>query len=431
MVELMQDASSDRLGGGFPLGFLWGCATSATQIEGHTVNEWAGVVAEDGSTADDGPMHWDRFEQDFDLLSKMGLNAYRLGVDWGRLQPAGGQALDSPAVAHYSAMLDSLRSRGIEPFVTLFHFACPKWLSERGGWENQDAPRLFADFAERTAAAFNLTRFWITLNEPVIYVIMAYLEKAFPPSKRRFRSAVGVLKRLQMGHRLAFERIKAALPQAQVGVAHHARRYYPHRRWHPIDRAWAWILKRIERATSFDPFIKHRGRAVADFVGVNYYGRARIKGFRVLVPMKNFPPQMQRECGALCDDMFEHDPEYLEQYLFSLSLRTHLPLYVTENGIGTNNDQLRRDLLLRHLASCRAAIARGVDLRGYFHWSLIDNFEWNKGYTKKFGLVAVDFRDPTKPRQIKASGMLFGRFVAEATAASHDGRRADKLLPGG
>ncbi|MFW5856734.1 MAG: glycoside hydrolase family 1 protein [Planctomycetota bacterium] len=403
----MPDRSGSTGGLPFPAGFYWGCATSPAQIEGATASEYAGFRARDGATPDDGPDHWTRWEDDLQALGDLGLNAYRIGLDWGRLQPAPGAALAAEPLAQYREMLARLRARRVEPFVTLFHFACPAWMAEAGGWLHRDAPAWFADFARRTADACDGVRYWITHNEPVVYALMAYIIGEFLPCRRhRPDLALRALRHLRRGHAQAYAAIRARRAEARVGFTKHFKGFQPFRRWHPVDVTTSWLARLLFDRWGTAGFLHHRGRQVCDFVGVNYYGRMRMKGLSGVSPLTGWSPETLARMGAVCDDMWEQDPRWLADCLAELAERTELPLYITENGVATLNEDLRTHYLREHLRGCADAIGRGVALHGFFYWSLLDNFEWSEGLSKRFGLLGVDFGHPDKPRTLRPAAHL-------------------------
>jgi len=402
----------------FPDGFLWGAATSPTQVEGQTCNEWMDFIARDGSHADEGCDVWADFERDFRLLETLGLTAFRLGLDWGRLQPVPGAPLDAAAAARYRQMLDWLVTRGIAPFVTLFHFACPQWMASRGGWANPSASAWFEDFARRVADLELPVTHWITINEPDVYLTMSYLIGLFPP-RRRFAFPAGwrALRHLVLGHRLARAALRAANPAAQVGITKHFKYFMPYRRWHPVDTFNAWLCKTVFSRYILEAFLRESGVSArsaswtgCDFIGVNYYGRMRVKGFGDVSPVSGAAQDLFDRLNVVCDDMWEQDPAWLAHLLPDLTRRYGLPLYITESGFATADEDLRVRLLGEHVASMREALSAGADLRGHFYWALTDNFEWAEGYSKKFGLAGVDFNAHGKPRTLRPIAEAYTRL---------------------
>ncbi|MBN2711211.1 MAG: family 1 glycosylhydrolase [Planctomycetes bacterium] len=398
----------------FPENFVWGCGTSPTQVEGETVNEWKNYSARDKTKPDDGPNHWRKYRYDFKCLGDMNQRAYRLGFDWGRLQPAPFADFDRDVSFKYMEMLAELRSLGIEPYLTLFHFACPVWMAEKEGWLNPESPEWFADFAEKLAVLTDgEVCYWITHNEPAVYAFMAYVMQEFPPMRRgKFGQALKVLHNMQRGHALAYERIKKHQPGAQIGITKHFKRFLPFRAWHPVDQLSACLARTLFDRYGLAKFVTYQGRKVSDFVGVNYYGRMRMKGFNGISPITGFKPEVLEQFGVKCDDMWEQDPEYLCDCLHDVAKRTGLPIYVSENGVATEDEALREKYLREHLAHCHAAIQRGIDVRGFFYWSLMDNYEWGEGLTKRFGLLDVDFTNKNRRRELRRTARIYGKICA-------------------
>jgi beta-glucosidase len=403
----------------FPREFLWGAATSPTQVEGNTVNEWASFIARDGSTPDEGGDHWLRFEEDASALTRLNLNSYRLGLDWGRLQHGPYHDLDETALDRYRQMLSCLRTRGVKPMITLFHFACPYWLAARGGWLAPDSPELFADFVNRLLQAGIESEHWITVNEPGVYVTMAYLMGLFPPRKRfNFFSAAKALRNLVTGHILAYRLLKARNHSAQVGIAKHFKRAIAHRSWHPLDRLSAFIIRHFFARRILHAFTFYEGDRVADFIGMNFYGKLRVQGFRDISPISGDPGGYLGRNGLLCDDMWEQDAGWLPECVAEVQAETGLPVYITECGFATGEERLRSLLLYEHLRAVEEALRRGVDIRGFFYWSLVDNFEWAEGLEKKFGLLGIDFTHPERPRTLRPAGTLLSRVAASGKVSS-------------
>lgn len=396
----------------FPDNFVWGCATSPTQVEGETVNEWANRIASDGSTADDGSNHWRRYRYDFRCMAAMNMKAYRLGFDWARLQPGPRQPLVRDVKLRYMEMLAELRSHGIEPYLTLFHHACPKWFAEQGGWLNPESPELFADFARRLVILTDgEVRNWITINEPLCYAFLSYIAGVFPPNmKGRFGLYRKALANLSKAHALAYRAIHEHQPDANVGVTSLIKRVSPCRIWHPLDYFGAWAVSGYFALSAFDRFLHDGKEKTADYIGINYSGRLRTYGMGALSPLFVQRQTLSRE-KACCDNMWEQDPEWLGESLKTLHRRHNMPIYITGHGISTEDEGLRVRLLKQHLEICHNAIREGVDLKGYFYWSLLDNFDWSEGLSQKFGLVAVSFDDPERRRDIRRTGCIYGEIV--------------------
>lgn len=408
----------------FPKGFLWGAATSSHQIEGGQRNDWsewekmnANRLAQESEKSFQSNPHWkkfeseatnptnyisgaacdswNRFEEDFDILNELHLNAYRFSVEWSRIEPAE-SIFDETAIDRYRKMIASLRKRDIEPFVTLWHWTLPLWLAKRGGTTAKDFPERFRIYIEKVTASLGANvHFWITLNEPDVVSTHAYLKVAWPPRKKCPRLFLRSIYNLIKAHKLAYTTIKAKFPEAQIGIAKH-QVVFEVAQPTIINRAlkaiadWGWNFSFLNRIKNHQ-----------DFIGLNHYNRNVIdNGFN-----KN-PNERQTDFG------WEFFPESIYQAL--IELRSYgKPIYITENGLADASDVLRQEFIPKALTAVHKAISDGMDVRGYFYWSLLDNFEWDKGYWLRFGLVEIDHA--TQKRAIRKSARAYGK-VAETNA---------------
>lgn len=415
----------------FPDNFLWGTATAAHQVEGNNIhNDWWAWEQQPHWIADHTPSGlacdwWGRAEQDFDLAQALGQNAHRLSIEWSRIEPRPGE-WDHTAIERYRQMLQGLRDRGIEPMVTLLHFTLPRWLADQGAWENPATASLFARFVRKAVEELgDLVSLWITLNEPVVYAYLSYLEGRWPPFKQNFRLVLHVIRNLVRGHGLAYRAIHDRQPCAQVGVAHHVRTFDPANPDSVLDRMVASLRDRLFNLSFIValvdgvlrlPFAIYARVPEAsdsmDFVGVNYYFRDRV-AFDLTQPRllfsRNLPASWPSDAPSWVGEVYA---DGLRRWLERLAVYRK-PIYVTENGLLDNSDEHRPRYILEHLAAVHRAIQAGAPVKGYFHWSLVDNFEWAEGYTARFGLIHVDFA--TQVRTIKRSGQLYGE-IARANA---------------
>ncbi len=397
----------------FPKGFLWGTATSAYQVEGNNNHsdwwQWEsrGKTA-GGRHSGDACDHYRRFAADFEFITKLHNNAHRLSIEWSRIQPSP-DGWDYGAIEHYRQVLTELKKRKITTFVTLHHFTNPQWFIEHGGWLRHDAPATFAKYAEFAAKELGtLVDFWVTINEPMIFVLKGYFEGSWPPGTRSPFAMLKALHHLEAAHRRAYEAIHHACPSAKVGIAHNMFSYQLYRPHHLADRLFMdWL----------DGFWNHgflnTTRGSHDFLGLNYYFHYRLKKFNF--NFKQFfvdPRQENRDVSDIGWEVFA--PGIYEALLDLQSYQ--LPIYITENGIGTDNDDRRVRYLLSYLKEVYAAIASGIDVRGYFYWSLLDNFEWEKGFGPRFGLVHVDYG--SQRRTLKPSGSIYAQ-IARNNAIAH------------
>ena len=414
----------------FPQGFLWGAATSSHQVEGGASNndwwEWerlGGKIA-DGTTSETACDQYNRYEEDFDLAKQLGHNAHRLSLEWSRIEPEEG-VFSSKQLTHYRHVLEALLRRGIEPVVTLHHFTNPLWLARQGGWENAKAVEYFTRYAKVVAGELGqFVQFWNTINEPSVYSYLSYVEGKWPPGSTSLRSAAIVLTNMLRAHALAYHTIHETSPgpHCMVGPAKHIRVFDPLRRFHPGDWALArlsdfifnwWFLDAIETGRLAWPIgIGQKVQLLAgtqDFIGLNYYSRDMTK-FSPLKPHTLFLENVTRPGSEVNSLGWEIYPEGLYRVLMRLA-RYKKPIYITENGIPDESDSQRLGYLRDHLSQTHKAISDGVDVRGYLHWSLLDNFEWAEGLTPRFGLIAMDYE--TQQRTPRPSAHVFAKIAAE------------------
>jgi beta-glucosidase len=393
----------------FPPGFLFGTATAATQVEGHCdATDWSRFAKEPGRIRfGDSPAiacdQYHRFREDVSLQRALGLGAHRFGVEWARIEPADGR-IDEGAIEHYRALLGALREASIVPMITLHHFALPIWLADRGGILAPEFEARFVAHVRRiTSALGDLCDLWITINEPNVYVAFGYVTGHWPPCLRSPAAAFRAHRRLLSAHHAAYRAIHEIQPHARVGVAHHLRVITP-RTTRLRDR----LATAAYRAAFNDAFAAEVcARGTHDFFGVNYYGRDLVRLSRSAEGgfLDRAPPT-----GAVLSDLgWEIHPEGLGVVLDQWAERAGVPIWITENGIADARDALRPAFLVAHLAEVARAIARGIDVRGYLHWSLLDNFEWTEGYGPRFGLVAVDYA--TQARTPRPSARLYAEIA--------------------
>ncbi|MDA8359127.1 MAG: family 1 glycosylhydrolase [Actinomycetota bacterium] len=381
----------------FPEGFLWGTATAAHQIEGGNVNndwwDWehnpdSGCAEPSGDACDS--LH--RWREDVELVADLGLGAYRFSLEWSRVEPAEGE-WSVATLEHYRRICAACHGRGIQPVVTFHHFTTPRWLAARGGWEALDAPERFARFVERAVAHLgDLISLACTINEPNVIGVMGYNLGSFPPGvKRDVARQVAVNESMVRSHRLAVDALRSGPGNFSVGLTLSMAEMVAGEGGEQARDAAQEILEdTFLRATTGD-----------DFIGVQTYTRMRFgpKG-RLLPP----------EDGVDVTQMgYEYWPQALEHTVRRAAEVTGLPVLVTENGIGTDDDGHRIAFMSEALQGVHRCVEDGVDVRGYFAWSLLDNFEWALGYGPKFGLVAVD--RTTFERRPKPSALWFGEVA--------------------
>jgi len=414
----------------FPTDFKWGIATAAHQVEGkNTHNDWwtweqiDGHI-KNGHTSGLACDWWKNAEADFDRAVRMGLNALRLSVEWSRIEPRPGE-FDDSALERYSHMLRGLRERGIEPMVTLHHFTNPRWLAEEGGWENPETIKLFARFVHRVVEVLGQQcDLWCTINEPNVYSYLGYLEGIFPPGQSSLRTATRVVRHLMAGHAAAYREIHTIQPRARVGFAHNMIVFDPANARSPMDRRVARLADRAYNQAILTALTKGRWtlpvglglawklRGTLDWIGLNYYTRDLV-AFDPTQRQTLFSRRLHADDAELLDGGYgEFYPKGLFRCLQRLA-RLGLPIYVTENGIPDNDDDQRPRYLLTHLHQMWHAIQLCYPVMGYYHWTLVDNFEWAEGWTLRFGLIELDPK--SQARTPRRSAELYAN-IAQANA---------------
>jgi beta-glucosidase len=440
----------------FPAEFLWGAATSAYQIEGSPLADGAGPSnwhcfshesgrIQGGDTGDVACDHYRRWREDVDIMSRLSLGAYRLSLSWSRILPEGTGAVNQRGLDFYRALIDLLLERNIQPFVTLFHWDYPAQLDDRGGWQNPDSAGWFAEYTRVVLRALgDRVRYWTTLNEPWVVVDAGYLHGVHAPGVKDVRLAPWVSLRLLRAHAEAVRVFRAECRQ-QIGLvvnlepkdpasdapedvaaarrsdAYMNRQYldaalqggYPEEMAEVFEGAWP----------SFSDGDLSGISEPLDFLGINYYQRSVVRYDPAALPPQAVPVRSpEKEYSDLGWEVF---PEGLTRTLLWVKERYgDIPVFVTENGIALPEpasvsgdvleDPRRVDYLRGHLLAVRKAMREGVDMRGYFVWSLLDNFEWACGRSKRFGIVHVD---PETQRRTLKSSALFYRDVIRSRGA--------------
>ena len=404
----------------FPPDFLWGTATSSHQVEGNNINnDWWAFEQQSGRILENGRSAlacnwWANAEADLDSAAEMGTNAHRLSLEWSRIEPEP-SVFDLAALDRYREILHAMHDRGIEPMVTLHHFSNPRWLVEKGDFNSDFVVDYFQRYTQRVVESLgDLVPKWVTINEPLVYVFLRYLAGEFPPpSQPGWQGARQALVNLMRCHAAAYHTIKQHSPQAFAGIAKNmpvfearpgssaAARWWAGRVNFLFNEAWmqAMVTGKVPR-----PFgrgtIPHLAGSF-DFLGINYYTRFYV----------NFPPRSPLVADTWEPDAVVSDGGYGEVYPYGLyqgirsSVRFGKPIYITENGIPDRADALRPGFILDHLRQIWHALTFCFPVHGYYHWSLVDNFEWDRGWTQRFGLIEMD--PQTQARHWRPSGNLY------------------------
>ncbi|MDP2943943.1 MAG: glycoside hydrolase family 1 protein, partial [Candidatus Omnitrophota bacterium] len=383
----------------FPRNFFWGAATSAYQVEGNNVNsdwwEWEKRVGLRETSAE-ACRHYALYKEDFNLARQLNHNAHRLSIEWSRIEPRQGKFCQKE-LDHYRDVILFLRQINLEPIVTLHHFTNPLWFARLGGWQNKKAPKYFLRYVEKVLEVLgDKVNFWVTINEPTVYIYHGFILGIWPPNQKSLLKAKIVRDNFAVSHMQAYRLIhtvykKKGLPCPLVGFAQHMQAFVP--RSPSLKNKFAVYLR--NRLFNFDLIERLTRRKALDFIGVNYYSRSLVgagKSSQESLPLKK---------NSLGWDIY---PEGLYNLLIKLK-KYRLPLFILENGVCTEDDNLRWEFIYGHLKNIHLAIREGAKVLGYIYWSLIDNFEWDKGFGPRFGLIEVDYQNCQ--RKIRESARKF------------------------
>lgn len=411
----------------FPKDFLWGASTAAHQVEGGNNNDWTvweqkhcrhladtakeRLRAQGGYGFSDAQInrfkeeisdpnnyisglasnHYHRFREDFDLAKSLGHNAHRFSIEWSRVEPKPGQ-FNETELNHYAEVITELKNRRIEPVVTLWHWTLPIWFSQQGGFESKESPVLFARFVKMVVERFGSdVKYWITLNEPNVYAGSAYYEGFFPPQKRNILTCWKVLRNLIKAHQLATIEIKNASFNPMIGIAH-SYVLFQKGSYDPITRMVVRLADYV-----WNGYVLGKVKNTLDYIGINHYFGLRYKLWnqvKINVPTSDLG-------WSLAPDTIYRSVKALRKY--------NKPMIVTEHGCADASDELRGQFITESLNWLNQAITEGCDVRGYLHWSLLDNFEWDKGFWPRFGLIEVDYN--SKIRRVRHSANIYREYI--------------------
>ena len=419
----------------FPNSFAWGTATAAHQVEGNNTNnnwyDWEHQLDENnqprihnGDKSILAADHWNRYPDDIKLMKDLGVNHYRFSIEWSKIEPQNGD-YNVESIQHYRDLCDSLIKNNITPVVTLHHFTHPTWFEKLGAFEKKENIDHFIEYSEY---AFNnlkdLVPIWCTINEPSVFVSQGYFNGIFPPGKKDPVLAATVLENLLFAHTKTYKHLKSLNggDNAQIGLVKNIFQFDPLRRWHILDWAFSKVLNNVFTHSTLDYFKKgystfslpgmvkkhmENNDAVGamDFIGLNYYSRMHVKGQANLTE----PFVFEKRAKDIQTDMdYALYPEGFYEALHTISTLKK-PIYVTENGVADQGNNIREIFIKRYLYALHKGLQDGLDIRGYFYWTLMDNFEWAEGYKMKFGLYEVDFE--TQERTLRESSNLFAKMV--------------------
>ncbi|MDD3274769.1 MAG: glycoside hydrolase family 1 protein [Candidatus Omnitrophica bacterium] len=393
----------------FPQGFLWGAATAAHQVEGKNIhNDWWKAEEEGVLKFPSGEAcnHYELYAEDFALARRLNHNCHRFSVEWSRIEPEEGRFCEEE-IEHYRRVIAELKKLGIEPVVTLHHFTSPVWFMQKRGWVNPGLRKYFLRFVEKMAREFaSQVKFWVTINEPMVYSSHSYLLGVWPPKETSLLKTAKVTFNMAEAHVRAYRLIheiyrQRSLPSPMVGIAANLQAFEVCR---PTlkNRLAAFLRNKLYNFLFIDEV---RSRKALDYLGINYYSRNlvdvtgwRIGDFLAQTCSRDHHPLPKNSLGW---DIY---PEGLYKLIMA-SARYKVPIFITENGICTEDDNLRWSYIRQHLEQVHRAIAEGAEVLGYIYWSLIDNFEWDKGFTPRFGLVGIDYHDQRRTVRESAEKM--------------------------
>ena len=399
-------------------GLLLGTATAATQIEGGDENNnWARFAAEgkvkDGTTPVRAADHYVRFREDIDLMAEMGMQIYRFGIEWSRMEPHRGQCSDE-AIAHYRQLIEYMLEKGIRPLLTIHHFTNPLWFEDMGAFEHKESPEIFLSLTKKVVESFgDIVSEYITINEPNVYATNSLLWGEWPPEKKSMVALVNAFSNMTAAHVLAYEYIHKARREmgyddTLVSFANHLRVFAPANEKNPLHK-WAasaakYLFQDAITAAMMTgkcrfPVLRRKGIKKGkyyDFIGINYYSRSTVSGLADGV----------REDAYHNDLGWEIYHEGLVELARELDSKYHASVFVTENGTCDNTDSFRPRFIYDQLKLISEV---GNPITRYYHWSFVDNFEWKEGESSRFGIVHVDYE--TQKRTVKNSGKLYSSII--------------------
>ena len=399
----------------FPKNFLWGASTSAHQVEGGNLNDWtewekknadrlakeAGKKWEKWQQGNFPEMfrpenyisgracdHYNRFEEDFDIAKELGHNAHRFSIEWSRIEPEEGK-FDEKEIEHYREVIQALRERGIEPFVTLWHWTLPLWLAEKGGVRNKNFADYFELYSSKMAESLGTeVKYWLTINEPEIYALNSYYRGRWTPQKKGVFNFYSTVNSLACAHRRAYHAIKKVNPSSMVGVVCNLSDF-------KSSEGIINVILKVFFERFWNHYFLNKTKTSFDCIGLNFYFHNRI----------NYGLNKNTN-EVISDTGWDLHPEGIENVLVGLK-KYNKPIYITESGLADKDDKNREWFIKETLAAVSRALLNDVNVQGYLHWSLLDNFEWDIGFWPKFGLVEIDY--DTMERKIRPSALEYAR----------------------
>lgn len=385
----------------FPKNFLWGTSTAAYQIETASEHDWKGVNSKDGHTFLRTADHELRRNEDLQYISLLG-NAYRMSMDWAKLQSAPNEAFNPDVVAEYRSFLAKLKARNIYVMMVLHHFTNPLWFVQNGSWENPQNIPVFINYVEQMVDTFgDLIDNWNTFNEPEVYLCNSRLLGNFPPFKKSWSSFNAALNNMSRSHKLAVKVLKNRYPRVPVGISKNCAVF-------AAENWKGWLPAKVADYV-FMNYIPSKFMESTDYFGMSYYAR---------IPLDPYPiteidqPGKLARLGRPHDKMWEYYPEGMYESIRRYWKKYNKPIVITESGICTPDSEVRIASIKDYLRILRRCMDEGIDIKAFFEWTTMDNFEWNLGPTYQFGLVAVDYA--TGKRRMKSCGEFYSKVVRDS-----------------
>jgi beta-glucosidase len=418
----------------FPKDFYWGTATAAHQIEGDNENtnwgEWEKDSSriKDKSNAKSAVDGWNRFREDVKLMKDLGVNSYRFSLAWNKIEPEKGN-INEDALKHYDELINELKANNIEPMITLHHFTHPLWFEQLGAFEKEENIKHFVEFSKLVFVRYrDRVSLWVTINEPNVFVTSGYFNTVFPPGKSNPKLAGQVLKNMLKAHVEVYRVLKPSeggTTNIQIGLATSIFQFEPARRWHLGDWAIARLSDnsfnetvlgffrdgRIKFYVPFEIDLTYEDKDAPntlDFVGINYYSHF---AYKFDFDFKKATQSLPVEGETMTDMPYTIYTEGLYRAIKDVSTLKK-PIFITENGISDAKDDRRETYIRQSLYAVSKAIKDGYDIRGYYYWTLLDNFEWAEGYTQKFGLYEVNLQ--TQERKLRNGAKVFTEIIQKS-----------------
>lgn len=407
----------------FPTNFKFGSSVAAFQVEGNSgerQTDWDEFLKANSNIVrpdEKGPEWWKRGKAEHDLtqMADLGLKVQRISFEWGRIEPEKG-VINYTAIERYKEIVKHIFDIGMSPMVTLNHFTLPSWVVKEGSWEAPHIALYFERYTELMLSEFPEVTHWVTINEPNIMVVMGYFTRYFPPHKGNLKSAIKARHNMIMAHRRAYHKIKDKNPNAKAGACFAFRWDRAANSKDPLERAYTSFVNYLSELSYVDAMAK-----TSDFIGCNFYTgyflNLNLLKWRVSISLTNRRlPEVLLFGEVKTPDAYESEyrwpivPDFLLNALHVLHKNYKLPIIITENGIAESHDKFRAFYILTHLVAVWRALHEGIPIHHYFHWSSVDNTEWIEGYSKKFGLLAVD--PVTGERELRKSALLYKEIAS-------------------